>query len=117
MVVPTNGELKIMFDNLEEKMEEKHHDVMDALSKIDSKMTQVAEQSTNTSGQVTQLFSDKKTFLWIVGALWTVILIGVPIGYAILRYIALNEIRNSSAQAVHEEWSKILSEYDISVIK
>lgn len=90
---PTNRELKIMLDNQEKTMLEKHEDIMCTLKTIEEKVTENVKQATATNGKVAQLQWWKNGFVWAMGALWTLIIVGVPLGYGILRYIVLNEIR------------------------
>lgn len=82
-----------MIDNLENKMLEKHNDVMGTLKIIEEKVTENVKQATATNEKVAQLQWWKNGFVRAMGGLWTLILIGVPLGYMILRYVVLNEIK------------------------
>lgn len=108
---PTNRELKIMFDNLEEKMDEKHNDIMSALKGIDEKVTENVKQATLTNGKVAKLYWWKNGFVWAMGAVWTLILLGVPLGYMVLRYVVLNEIHKTVASEF-ENYKPIIELYN-----
>lgn len=67
------------------------------LKKQDETLGRVEAQTTKTNGRVTKLEWNDKAFLWAVSAIWTLLLLGVPIGYMVLRYVVLNEIKLSVA--------------------
>jgi hypothetical protein len=52
---PTNGELKIMFDNLAKDSNEKHNAIMDILTEIKSDGKETKEQAIKTNGRVNRL--------------------------------------------------------------
>ncbi len=55
MEIPTNNELSIMLQNLQEKMDEKHEDIMNVLSEIRTDGKETKAEVKYTNGRVTKL--------------------------------------------------------------
>lgn len=67
-------------------------ELKDHLSKQDRTLERVEAQTMKTNGRVTKLEWNDKVFMWVVGALWTLIVLIVPVCYMIVKYIFINEI-------------------------
>lgn len=98
-----------MMNNLEEKMEEKHQDIMSVLSDIKSDVKETKEQTIKTNGRVSKLEWWRNSFLWALGALWTLLLISFPI----LRWIVQSEIHQSVNVAVQDAFDNRFSSIEI----
>lgn len=92
---PTNRELKIMVDTLTKEMTEFRSETKEILNEIKSDVKETKAQTTLTNGKVAKLYWWKNGLVWAMGAAWTLILLGIPVGYMILRYVVLNEIRTA----------------------
>jgi hypothetical protein len=91
MEQPTNRELKIMVDNLTQRFEEKHNDVMVKLEEISTIQKESLKEAKSTNGKVAGLIWWKNSFVWALGALWALILIAFPV----LRQIVRQEIKST----------------------
>lgn len=126
MESPTNGELKIMLNNLEEKQVEKHRDIMESLREIKFDVKETMNQAKATNGRVNRHDMYFKIFWWSLGALGSFTLFSFPY----LRQIVQIETRDSvnaavsSAmrpyddkinQTVQESIGAALAQYDIKV--
>ena len=120
---PTNRELKIMFDNLSKDLEEKHQEFREILTEIKVDVKETKAQTTLTNGKVAKLYWWKNGLFWAMSAAWTLILLGIPVAFMILRYVVLNEIKSSvdtSIRPISDKVSSVeetLFKYDISIEK
>lgn len=103
----TNRELKIMLDSIEQKQNEKHHDIMDALSdiKVDLKETKI--QTLKTNGRVSKLEWWRNALIWGFGAILGLLAFMIPYTISFVRFEIQNTVDTSITAA--------LSQYDIHV--
>lgn len=115
MAKPTNGELKIMLDNLEHK----HSDVMGVLHEIKMDVKETKIQTTKTNGRVTTLetWSEKVNefieaqvkknditdelkgnWRWLIGIGSTVILLGGTLSALYIKDVAQASARKAIAE-------------------
>lgn len=104
---PTNRELKIMLDGVKEKFAEKHEDTMTILKEIRADVKTTITKQEYTNGKVAKLIWWRNSFIWALGALWTLILIAFPL----LRHVVQLEIEDS----VNKSVSASLSQFNIIV--
>lgn len=88
---PTTRELKLMFENLEKRSEEKHKEVLDNLSELKDSINQTNEQVRGTNKNVSTLANKGNTHTtyfkiiwWALGAAWVLLVIGLPLLYNII---------------------------------
>lgn len=111
----TTNELKIMledfkestkkeFEGMKERSEERHLDykandvkTLQMLEKLDTKLDTVVIQTTKTNGRVNKHDWYVKVFMWAMGALWTVLLIGVPLLYKLYNYSLEQRLKDFSS--------------------
>jgi uncharacterized membrane protein YukC len=87
----TNGELTLMLEALEQKMDEKHEDIMTFL-------TDIKAQTTKTNGRVSAL---ERWQFYVKGACAVIILLLVPIAiYFIQQTLSQASLHDEVQQAV-----------------
>lgn len=107
---PTNRELKIMLDNLDQKTEEKHHDVMNKLTEIVSVQKESLKENKFTNGKVAnaiidiaKLKADNRAHKWIIGVISAAFIIAIPI----FRAIVTSDIRNIVVEILDEKVTEV----------
>src|SRR5574343_330501 len=83
---PTNGELAIMLENLSKRSDERHDETKSILSEMKETSSQTLKQAQATNGRVNKHDWYFKIAWWGLGAISSVLLIGVPIAYNLLTY-------------------------------
>lgn len=78
---PTNSELKIMLDNLIDKSDQRHLDYKETHNTMIKTLKEILEQAQKTNGRVNRLEWWKMAFVGALGAVWTLILIVLPLLY------------------------------------
>lgn len=99
-----NREIDQMFKTLENKMEEKHNDLLENMGKLDGKMDKLLTGQSYTNGKVMKHDIWGKAFWWFFGFIGTLIILSVPI----FKYILLTEIHKTSQEAVKDTLSEEL---------
>jgi hypothetical protein len=98
----TNGELTLMLESLEQKMDEKHEDIMIFL-------TDIKAQTTKTNGRVSAL---EKWQSYAQGACAVIILLLVPVAiYFIQQTLSQASLHDEIQQAVADA----LSAYEVQI--
>lgn len=122
MKEPTNGELKIMLDNLEEKSAEKHKDLMASMQDMKGDVRETLLQARATNGRVNRHELYFKILWWSLGALASFTVFSFPY----LRQVVEIQTKETVNTAISEHDAKIkeetaasiagiLSKYDINV--
>lgn len=105
---PTNGELKIMLDNLIKDSNEKHAEFKEILNEIRIDGKETKAQAIKTNGRVNILEVERKTeqrlLKWGLGVLWGIFIAAIPIIWLLVTH----EIE----KAVNRSVTSILSDYN-----
>lgn len=82
----TTRELKIMLDQQEKRSDEKHADILIILNEVKSTGNMTLTQAQKTNGRVSRHDLYFKIMWWALGAIWTLIIIGIPLLYNLFMF-------------------------------
>lgn len=102
-------ELDSKFQYLEDKMKEKHEDIMNALNDIKEAVSGVSKKQDYTNGKVAKHEIWMRAFWWFFGFIGALIVLSIPL----FKYVILNEIHNASESAVNDAFDTRFSNIEV----
>jgi hypothetical protein len=86
MSEPSNQTLKVMIETIGKKGDERHEDYKEIQINMDKKLDIILEQTSRTQTKVDKHEWYFRAFWWALGALWVIVVIGVPFLYKLYNY-------------------------------